>query len=1345
MTNPPSFRLSGGLSPSLLRRPAETDAAPSAVEPRELVARIQSHFGATLSPSVRMELNGLAAESDAGLFYEGLLGLAGREERDDRLEFASAIYSAAAEAAPSAPLRERAQARLDAIVGRGAVGNRAEFLLRRLARDASHPSMLVGMAGAQAVFGLSRMAFLSRLAASPTTNFFTRGFGARALASTGAFMLEAPSFVAFTRGANAALGQEQDWRLATLGREVAGSFITLGALKTAGALSTGAFNRLHGINPLTGQATRLTGLSAISQRVLPQAAMFGGIVLGHSLETRLGIREHVDGATTMVDSLAMLLQFHVGGRLMHHAMPGVAAFNHELNVRSELVARTPRPTPEISSDGVGSLLQPALAVAGGPRSALPGREAFEPRLPDRVFMTANGEGNGNGGNGNSLPPPPPSSGSGSFPPGGRRSNLLSSAIRNIQAFGGKFNLNAAMDVDAPLRNLPTMPPARPVRSVQEGIRRAQALGHNRRSAAFLRWGAHQLRSNPELQGRFLDLMQQVFEFQARQREALDPVLRGLPEADFAELNRLSAEYTQALERMTGNSGRHFGEAMLLRQLTRGWESADVIRALSDATLREAGIEPEARHAVARNPHSFEKGEILAILEHPALRDLPETARLRTAVETFHEKLAEIRRNLGPVKTETATLRQEIADTENIEVRQAHEKRIKELSQSINYPYARATLTLQRAMREFMADEVRSRAFLIETARRSSLVRGLQEADSTMLARHVRENLSRLTGEARTAAESYLGNYEQLASVEGRSGLRRSFYSALRVFGLDPMPPLEVRGRYERALLDLLQKAPHEFWEFGPYEVRQMDQAAQAQTDYYRALHENTSRLREGYAAVEKANDAFWERYDREANGLYIEDLNLQLMQATHMYERLRAPVQEARFRELRDAASEAIQRFTDPSTRGANSRETNRSLEVALKKIAEFRAFVRAELRAENHPEADFRAVSPLMLPFVDKIDSSKRTRWTESLGAGWPVLWRTFFRSMGLFSSLERNESSSVLDRHFLNWGSGITRATRSRLVVDPRVDRLVEAEPVVAAGNHNSWLDFLYGGTPVARAAQLQGRGTSRDAMRIGAKEGLGKMIGPVIERAIEMLTEPVADSAPEYDGSVTNLSRAMAFGILMITLIYVLINVAYLYVMPIDDMLRALGRDQNNIAAVVVVNHLFGNGGALIVSAMILISTFGCTNATSLVSARIYYAMAREGWFFPQVASTHGRYRTPHLSLIYQCVWACLLTFSGSFDLLTDLVIIAAFVFYGLVVFGVLVLRRKQPSAPRPYRAFGYPAVPLLFTLFCLVLLAVTLVESPGKSAAGLTLILSGLPFYYLWNKKRKQRPTATMAAH
>ncbi|MCE9626266.1 MAG: hypothetical protein K8R69_12585, partial [Deltaproteobacteria bacterium] len=294
-----------------------------------------------------------------------------------------------------------------------------------------------------------------------------------------------------------------------------------------------------------------------------------------------------------------------------------------------------------------------------------------------------------------------------------------------------------------------------------------------------------------------------------------------------------------------------------------------------------------------------------------------------------------------------------------------------------------------------------------------------------------------------------------------------------------------------------------------------------------AMDRTTSQLRESYATVEKANDAFWTQYDREASALYIDDLGLQLAQAVGHYDQVTRKGDGTRFQELRQEAEKAIERFRDPTTRGANSRETNRSLEVALKRIAELRSFVRGELRAERNPAANFRAVSALMLPFVDKIDSGKRARWTESLGAGWPVLWQTFRRTMGLFSSLEHNESTSVLDHHFLTWGSDLTRATESAFVVDPNVDRLVGAEPVVAAGNHNSWLDFLFGGTPAARAAQLRGRGTSRDAMRIGAKEGLGKMIGPVIERGIDLLTEPVADSAPEYDGSVTNLARAMAYG--------------------------------------------------------------------------------------------------------------------------------------------------------------------------------------------------------------------------
>ncbi|MCE9626267.1 MAG: helix-turn-helix domain-containing protein [Deltaproteobacteria bacterium] len=313
----------------------------------------------SIGATERRELLSLARESDPQLFFEGLLSLGMREEQADHLEFAGAIYSAIAGegAHGGSALQQRARQRLDAIVGRGAIGNRAEVLLRRFSREVASPSMLVGMAGAQAVFGLTRLALLSRLAASPTATFLTRGVGAKTLASVGAFALEAPSFVAFTRATNATMGQSQDWSLNALGREVASSYLTLGSLKAMGAL----------VNPLTSQATRLTGLSAISQRWLPQVGMFAGIVVGHQLETRLGLREHVDGATTLVDSLSMLLQFNVGGRLMGHAFgPRFEAFNREIHLRSEGIAKNPptAPFPDFLSP-----LGHRLAVHGAPENA----------------------------------------------------------------------------------------------------------------------------------------------------------------------------------------------------------------------------------------------------------------------------------------------------------------------------------------------------------------------------------------------------------------------------------------------------------------------------------------------------------------------------------------------------------------------------------------------------------------------------------------------------------------------------------------------------------------------------------------------------------------------------------------------------------------------------------------------------------------------------------------------------------------------------------------------------------------------------------------------------------------
>lgn len=225
-------------------------------------------------------------------------------------------------------------------------------------------------------------------------------------------------------------------------------------------------------------------------------------------------------------------------------------------------------------------------------------------------------------------------------------------------------------------------------------------------------------------------------------------------------------------------------------------------------------------------------------------------------------------------------------------------------------------------------------------------------------------------------------------------------------------------------------------------------------------------------------------------------------------------------------------------------------------------------------------------------------------------------------------------------------------------------------------------------------------------------------------------------ELENPRKNMPKALVGGISVIILLYLLTNFAYLYIMPVDELVTRLQADKNLIAAVVVVNKIFGNGGAYVVSAMILVSTFGCTNATILLSSRIYYAMAKDGLFFKNVAKAHPRHHTPSNALIYQCVWACVLVFTGSFDLLTDLVIIAGFLFYGLIVMGVVILRIKDKEHERPYKTIGYPVVPLLFVAFCIALMGVSLVQSPQKSLIGMLLIFTGLPFYYYWRQRNRK---------
>lgn len=214
--------------------------------------------------------------------------------------------------------------------------------------------------------------------------------------------------------------------------------------------------------------------------------------------------------------------------------------------------------------------------------------------------------------------------------------------------------------------------------------------------------------------------------------------------------------------------------------------------------------------------------------------------------------------------------------------------------------------------------------------------------------------------------------------------------------------------------------------------------------------------------------------------------------------------------------------------------------------------------------------------------------------------------------------------------------------------------------------------------------------------------------------------------------NLPLALGLGTGLVIVIYTLLNAIYTYVMPIDALM-ALNDQPDRIAAVEVVRQAAGWGGALFVSCLILVTTFNATNASILMSARIFFAMARDRLFFRMAATIHSDYKTPSVSIILQGIWSVLLVWSGSFDQLTDLLIFVSFIFYGSTALAVIILRFTQPELHRPYRVVGYPVVPALFCLFCLVLVVSTMLSQPREALIGLGLLATGVPFYWVWNRE------------
>jgi basic amino acid/polyamine antiporter, APA family len=217
--------------------------------------------------------------------------------------------------------------------------------------------------------------------------------------------------------------------------------------------------------------------------------------------------------------------------------------------------------------------------------------------------------------------------------------------------------------------------------------------------------------------------------------------------------------------------------------------------------------------------------------------------------------------------------------------------------------------------------------------------------------------------------------------------------------------------------------------------------------------------------------------------------------------------------------------------------------------------------------------------------------------------------------------------------------------------------------------------------------------------------------------------------------NLPLALAGGLAVIIVAYLLVNFTYLYVLPIDQII-GIHAAKNDIAAVGVVRHFAGATGAVVLSVIILITTLGCTNSTILMPPRVYYAMAKDGLFFKRAAEIHPEYNTPNPALWMQGIWASVLVLSGSFDQLTDMLIYVAFFFYGATALGVFILRQREPHVERPYRVWGYPIIPALFVLFCIALIVITWFNTPREAAIGTALALTGVPLYFYFSEKNKQ---------
>lgn len=226
-------------------------------------------------------------------------------------------------------------------------------------------------------------------------------------------------------------------------------------------------------------------------------------------------------------------------------------------------------------------------------------------------------------------------------------------------------------------------------------------------------------------------------------------------------------------------------------------------------------------------------------------------------------------------------------------------------------------------------------------------------------------------------------------------------------------------------------------------------------------------------------------------------------------------------------------------------------------------------------------------------------------------------------------------------------------------------------------------------------------------------------------------VSYMAGEVKHPERNLPLALIASMLIIITLYVIVNVSYYYVMTPTEIANV---SATSSVAAESIRRVLGPVALTLMAGVMLLSSWGSLQTSILGTARIPYAMARDGVFFQSLARVSKGTRVPVIALIVQAVWAGVLALSGTFDQLTDLAIFAFWLFYGMVTAAVFVFRKREPNAPRPYKTWGYPVVPALFVLVTIYLIVFTLINAPLQSAIGLGIIAAGLPVYWYFSRRR-----------